>query len=144
MPIRLRVVPDTNVFIAAALNKSYCYDWLFGASEPTARYELYTSENILAELSEKLMHKFQFDRATAVQFLSDLDRVLVKVRPSVEVNAVRDPKDNMVLECAVEAEANLVITFDKDLLALKQYETIQIAHPRMVQYWFPKQPRASS
>jgi predicted nucleic acid-binding protein len=42
----------------------------------------------------------------------------------------------MILECAVEANAHLIITFDKDLLSLKTYENIQIAHPRMVQYWF--------
>jgi putative PIN family toxin of toxin-antitoxin system len=138
MPIRTKVVPDTNVFIAAALNKSYCHDWLFGASEPLATYELYTSEDILRELNEKLSGKFGFTRAEITKFLTDLDRVLIKVRPSIELNAVRDPKDNMILECAVEAHAQLVITFDKDLLSLKSYEDIQIAHPRMVQYWFSK------
>lgn len=138
MPPKSRVVPDTNVFIAAALNKSYSYDWLFGAGEPQATYELYTSENILTETSEKLASKFQFDRASLANFLTDLDRVLVKVRPRLKISAVRDPKDNMILECAVETQAELIITFDKDLLTLKAYEGIRIAHPSMVKYWFPK------
>lgn len=138
MPPKTKVVPDSNVYIAAALNKSYSYDWLFGASEPQATYELYTSEAILSEVSEKLAEKFQFERATIAGFLTDLDRVVLKVRPTVEIKAVRDPKDNMILECAVEAGATLVITFDKDLLSLKKYHEIQIAHPGMVKYWFPK------
>lgn len=138
MPIKTKVVPDSNIFIAAALNKSYCYDWLFGASEPLATYELYTSEDILREVGKKLSGKFSFTRAEITSFFTNLDQVLVKVRPSIELDVVRDPKDNMILECAVEANAQLVITFDKDLLALKIYEDIQIAHPRMVQYWFPK------
>lgn len=138
MPPKTKVVPDSNVYIAAALNKSYSYDWLFGASEPQATYELYTSEAILSEVSEKLAEKFQFERATIAGFLTDLDRVVLKVRPTVEIKAVRDPKDNMILECAVEAGATLVITFDKDLLSLKKYHEVQIAHPGMVKYWFPK------
>lgn len=137
MQIKVKVTPDTNVFIAAALNKSYCYDWLFGASEPSATYELYTSEDILREVSEKLSGKFNFTRVEVTKFLTGLDRLLTKVRPSLELTVVRDPKDNMILECAVEANAQLVITFDKDLLSLKNYENIQIAHPRMVQYWYP-------
>ena len=135
--MKIKVIPDTNVFIAAALNKSYCYDWLFGASEPLATYELYTSEDILREVMDKLSNKFGFSRAEVTKFLSDLDRILTKVRPSIQVSAVRDPKDNMILEAAIEANAQLIVTFDKDLLSLKNYEIVQIAHPRMMQYWFP-------
>jgi putative PIN family toxin of toxin-antitoxin system len=138
MPPNTKVVPDSNVFIAAALNKSYSYDWLFGAGEPQATYQLYTSEDILREISEKLTQKFRFDRSAVVGFLTDLDRILHKVRPSVKIEAVRDPKDNMILECAIEARAELIITFDKDLLSLKRYNGVQIGHPSMVKYWFPK------
>jgi uncharacterized protein len=137
-PPKVKVVPDTNVLIAAALNKSYCYDWLFGASGSLATYELYTSENILAELCRKLTTRFDFQRADAVRYLNALEQVLIRVRPTVEISAVRDPEDNMILECALEAHAELVVTFDKDLLSLKLYDNIQIAHPSMTKYWFPK------
>lgn len=136
MPPQTRVVPDSNVYIAAALSRSYCYDWLFGASEPLATYRLYTSEAILTEVSRKLATKFLFDRSQIAKYLTDLDRVVAKVRPSREINVVRDPKDNMILECALEAQAELIITFDKDLLTLKRFEATQIAHPSMVKYWF--------
>jgi uncharacterized protein len=138
MPPKTKVVPDSNVYIAAALNKSYSYDWIFGAGEPHATYDLYTSEAILTEVGEKLAAKFHFERASVAGFLTDLDRVIIKVRPSIEVNAVRDPKDNMILECAIEAKAELIITFDKDLLTLKNYKGVRIAHPSMVKYWFPR------
>lgn len=139
MPQKTKVVPDSNVFIAAALSRSYCYDWLFGASEPQATYELYTSEAILSEVSGKLTTKFHFDRTGATRYLAALDRIVAKVRPGMEVNVARDPKDNMILECALEAHAELIITFDKDLLTLKQHENIRIAHPSMVKYWFPRE-----
>ena len=133
-PIKIRVVPDSNIYIATALNKGYCYDWLFGASKPEANYELFVSEAILSEVSRKLENRFKFTRSETAWYLTELDQVLTKVRPSTQLNVVRDSSDNMILECALEAKAELVITFDKDLHVLKQYNNIQIAHPRMLQY----------
>ena len=42
----------------------------------------------------------------------------------------RDPQDDMVLECAVNAGADVIVTGDKDLLALGEYEGIRILSPR--------------
>jgi hypothetical protein len=38
--------------------------------------------------------------------------------------------NHLVLECAVVANANLIISGDKDLLALGEYEGIRILTPR--------------
>ena len=51
---------------------------------------------------------------------------------------VRDPDDNKVLECAFEARADLIITADKDLLALKEFNSIKIIHPSSLKYIFPQ------
>ena len=42
----------------------------------------------------------------------------------------RDTKDDMVLECAVRAGAEVLISGDKDLLCLDGYENIRILTPR--------------
>lgn len=47
----------------------------------------------------------------------------------------RDPKDDAIIECAVNAKAELIISGDKDLLILKQYNTVRIITPR--QYLAP-------
>ncbi len=39
---------------------------------------------------------------------------------------LRDPNDLAVLACAVSAEADVIITGDKDLLALNPFEDIPI------------------
>ncbi|NCO66731.1 MAG: putative toxin-antitoxin system toxin component, PIN family [Solirubrobacter sp.] len=39
---------------------------------------------------------------------------------------VADEPDNRVLECAVAAKANIIVTGDKHLLDLKAYESIRI------------------
>ena len=47
----------------------------------------------------------------------------------------RDPKDDVIIECAVNAKAELIISGDKDLLILKQYSSVRIITPR--QYLAP-------
>lgn len=48
----------------------------------------------------------------------------------VTESQLRDPSDLHILECAVAARANLIVTLDKDLLTLKESHGIGIIHPR--------------
>jgi PIN domain len=50
-------------------------------------------------------------------------------------SACRDPNDDMVLACAVAAEAQCLVTRDKDLLVLQQYESITIVTPEAFLEW---------
>jgi predicted nucleic acid-binding protein len=45
-----------------------------------------------------------------------------------------DPDDNTILECAVEVQADIIVSADKDLLKLKRYENTQIQHPTNLKY----------
>lgn len=42
----------------------------------------------------------------------------------------RDPKDDMLLECAALANADLLVTGDNDLLTLESYGRTRIVTPR--------------
>ena len=46
--------------------------------------------------------------------------------PNIVITDCRDPKDNFLLELAVSAEADYIITGDKDLLVLNPYKNINI------------------
>jgi len=49
------------------------------------------------------------------------------VNPSETIDIVlEDPDDNRILECAVEAEANYIITGDFHLLKLSRYRNIEV------------------
>jgi len=54
---------------------------------------------------------------------------LVRIRGVVH-GICRDPNDNMILESAVMGKAEVIVTGDKDLLALGEYEGIRILTPR--------------
>lgn len=50
------------------------------------------------------------------------------IQPTTSLQVVRDPKDNPIIECAVDGKADMLVSIDKDLLALKVYDNIPILH----------------
>ena len=54
----------------------------------------------------------------AVRFLSSVASV---IRPGRKLSVVRDEPDNRILECAVTARADLVVTGDRHLLVMTEY-----------------------
>jgi len=63
-----------------------------------------------------------------IQFiLTELISIADFVNPSETLKVVlEDPEDNRILECAVEAKANYVISGDLHLLKLRRYLYIEI------------------
>lgn len=133
---KLKCVPDTSFYLAAFLKDGYARRYLVGTGSKFLRYQLYISPAIMQEVQEKLEDKFGLERALVAESMELLSKVTATVYPRQTVNIVRDPSDNMVIECALEAKAQVIISLDKDLLIIKSYKTIQIVHPRMLQYWF--------
>jgi putative PIN family toxin of toxin-antitoxin system len=48
------------------------------------------------------------------------------VNPAARIDALRDQPDNRILECAVESNANLIVSGDFHLVDLKNYEGVGI------------------
>ncbi|HEY0794550.1 MAG TPA: putative toxin-antitoxin system toxin component, PIN family [Acidisarcina sp.] len=46
-----------------------------------------------------------------------------------KLKACRDPDDDMFLECAMRAKADILVAGDKDLLVLGRFEGIRIVTP---------------
>ena len=46
--------------------------------------------------------------------------------------------DFKILECAVAAEADLIVTMDQVLLRLKRFRNIGIVHPKTFSFMFPQ------
>lgn len=132
---KIKIVPDTGFYIAALLKKGYARSYLVGNGTKFLSYELFSSEAILLELQEKLEeNKFGYSREQVVNLISDIRSVIKIVHPRKKVTVVRDPDDNKIIECALEARAEIVLSFDKDLLDLKEYLGIKIIHPSRLQY----------
>jgi putative PIN family toxin of toxin-antitoxin system len=107
------------------------------ATPPGNKFRLYSSPAILAEVQEKLEGKLQFERQLVVEYINRLKHVVAVVNPTQKLNVIgRDPDDNIILECAAEVQADIIVSADKDLSQLKRYENTQIQHPTNLKYIF--------
>lgn len=125
----IKVVFDSNVYLAALKPDSYAHIQL-KRSQPNGPYQLFLSPEILLEIRDKLEVKFGFSVVESAKFI-DMVMLYVKlVQPTQRIAKV--------LECAMAAKAELIITADRGLLKLKEYNGTKIAHPSMLKYWFPQ------
>lgn len=132
----MKIVFDSNVYLGATKLNSYSYRLVLG-SKPGGRYQVYVSPEILIEVKEKLLLKFGYTTEQAARFLNLIQSYAIIVNPSRKVtNILSDKDDHIVLECALEAQAHVIISADRGLLRLKEFENIKIAHPSMLKYWF--------
>lgn len=125
----MRVVLDTNVLISALM---------FGGNprailEKAIRGELRLClcEKIFSELTNVLQRpKFGIPLGVVNQILSELAAIGELVVPSKKILEIDvDPADNRVLECALEARADYIISGDNHLLELGEYSSISIVSP---------------
>ncbi|MCC7341055.1 MAG: putative toxin-antitoxin system toxin component, PIN family [Bryobacterales bacterium] len=88
-------------------------------------------EQIIHEIRKALLEKMNWSVAAVESSISSYEPacLLVSVSDSVK-NICRDPKDDMVLECALLASASLIVSGDKDLLTLHEFRGIRIVTPR--------------
>ena len=85
------------------------------------------SRPILDETRRILREKFAWSPGGVANVLGVLRLCTKLVTPSREVNAVAfDPADNRVVECAIASGSVAIVTGDKDLLRLANFEGIRI------------------
>ncbi len=134
---KLRLVFDTNIYIAASSPTSFISRFVFGTKQGVNPYALFVSPAILMEIQAKLETKIGFPRAKAATYIAAVAEEATLVHPIATIRAiVSDPDDNIILECAVQARAHLIISADKHLLGLKTYEDIGIVHPSELKRMF--------
>lgn len=120
-----RVVADTNIFISALL-----FGGLPGAFLDLALLRVFLlviSPALLDELDEKLRLKFKLTDEDAAVVRSKLLSVAEQVVPDFTLDLIAsDPDDNRVLECALKARANYMVSGDRHLRELKTYAGIPV------------------
>jgi len=133
----MRIVLDTNIFIASALKGGFSEDIIKMASSKVVI--IVYSEAILEELYEKLVRKFKWAIIDAKFFVDTIREIVEIVEIKQKVNVItRDPEDNKVLECAKSGSADLIVSSDQDLITLKNFENIAVVHPHTLPWIFPE------
>jgi uncharacterized protein len=117
----LKVVFDTNIFISA---------FVIPGGKAEAAYShalrkdftLYSSVAILTETAQKLGEKFGWQQDKITSLLKAISKVAIVIKTEPHLHHLADEPDNRVLECAEAVGADFIVTGDKHLLFLKQFQ----------------------
>ena len=125
-----RIVFDTNVIISALILPKSMTRRAFETAKNNCT--ILMSAELLTEISDVIGRK-RFDRYVP---LSKRENFLAKLASEVEMIEIktaiaicRDPKDDKVLELAVNGQADCLVSGDQDLLVLHPFQNISIINP---------------
>ncbi len=125
-----KLVLDTNTIISAFFWEGNEAE-LFRKIE-NDKAELYITGEILKEIEDvikrpkfsEVMRKANLTPGQIIQKIISLSHLVIA--PQLNIKVCRDEKDNKIIECAQSAKADYIVSGDKDLLVLKEYNGIPI------------------
>jgi uncharacterized protein len=124
-----RVVLDTNIFVSMALGG---YVGKINDEWRAGKFILVVSEDIVSEYLEVLQRpKLHLKSRTIAAIVNRVYRKAEFVTPEEKIFVVlADTSDNKFLEAAISGKTDYIVSGDKHLLELKEYESILIITAR--------------
>lgn len=126
---KAKVVIDTNIIISA-------FGW---DANPEGILKLAVSNKIINftcfEMLDELRRVVSYPKINFSEELqAEIIETVFSISSLIEINEplnviIDDPDDNKILECAVSADVDFIISGDKHLLGLKKYLNIEILTP---------------
>lgn len=125
-----KVVFDTNIYLSAINFGGLPQRLIKKALEK--KFALFASPEIITEVLGVLSKKFNYPALKLKQVEMLIKDLTVVVYPQEVIKVIKNwPADNRILECAVEAQADYLVSGDKKhLLALKEFGGIKIISAR--------------
>ena len=122
----MKVVLDTNVILSALLFGGKPRRVLEAAT--AGRVTMFISESLLLELEGVLRReKFGLEARVVGAIVAELTAAAEVVEPTVHVSIITDdPSDNDVLDCALAAKVDYIVSGDRHLLVLGRCGDTQI------------------
>lgn len=131
-----RVVVDTNVLVSGLFGIKDSPSSQILSAVQAQKIILVTSPLILEEVAEVINRQrvVKLIRMTVEQRTDFMDKLIDRSEVTAGKQLLqltsRDIQDDKFLACALEAKADYVVTGDKDLLVLKEFEGVKIVTPR--------------
>ncbi|WP_421828177.1 putative toxin-antitoxin system toxin component, PIN family [Larkinella sp.] len=121
-----RVIIDTNLWISFLLTKNFTkLDKVFADQTLTLLFSQELLDEFI-EVARRPKFKRYFSLADLQALVEQISLRAEFVTVTSEITICRDPKDNFLLALATDAKATHLITGDKDLLDLQQFENTTI------------------
>jgi putative PIN family toxin of toxin-antitoxin system len=127
----VRLVLDVNVLVSAVISVGGNPGKTLDLWEQE-QFDLIVSPPILEELEHvihypRIQQKYRLPEEYVEKFLGLIGNQAIVTNPSKKLNVIeKDPSDNRYLDCAKEGNASYIVTGDKHLLDLKEYDGIVI------------------
>lgn len=121
----MKIVVDTNVIISG----------IFFGGAPEQILKAIVSSKVIACATKEIVDEYlEIVDEMILRKQGDLDRNLLMpllnslemIEPVTHIELSRDPDDDKFIECAKDADALYIVSGDKDLLDIKQYDDIRI------------------
>ena len=129
----MRVLFDTNVFASAFTSAGLCNQ---AYERALIRADLVTSPRLLDELQRTLVKRMKLDAGLAGEIIAELTCEVKLIEPTALRQPVcRDKDDDWVLATALAGGAEILVSGDKDLLVLKEFQGIKVFSPRQFVEW---------
>lgn len=122
----MRVVLDTNVLISA-FKDEYSYEKKVIDEVVSGHLEAFANKQTVRE--NRLLLKEVVGNDDYKRELENYFARVTDVPNPRAIRVVQDPEDNKILESAVEAKADYLITNDRDLLSLGSYGVTKVVTP---------------
>jgi len=122
----IKIVIDTNIWIRFLIGRAL--DHLVKDIK-SKNIEIYFSNDLHNELFEVMLRpkfKNNIPDSKRTEILEITTEKVKTITPSCTISDCRDEKDNFLLELAVSAKADYIITGDLDLLVLNPFRSIKI------------------
>ena len=127
----MKVVADTMVWLSyCTLRDGYRHRLIEYARRKRVRF--FVSEYILTELIETLVEDLGRSRRYALLARQTVLRIarLVDRPHSIRRRVPGDPDDDPVVQTALSAKADYLVTADREILAVKKVQDVEIITPR--------------
>ena len=136
-----RAVFDTTVLISAFIRPGGLADELLTLAAE-GRFELVLSSPIIIETWRKLVSsdhiraRYPFSDERVHIFCLSLSQISADVLRSTKPlsGVVRDPNDDMIIACAIDSQADTIVSRDKDLLSLGAFRGVPIVSPEIFRH----------
>lgn len=128
----LKITVDTNTLISATISKGNEFKLL--RLVKLGKVKLILSPQIIKEFVEVISRiKFGYSVKQIESVFKQILNMAQIIMPIIKLDIIKeDPDDNEVLECAVQARVDYIVSGDKHLLKLKEYKGIKIVKTKEI------------
>ncbi|MGL4654728.1 MAG: putative toxin-antitoxin system toxin component, PIN family [Sarcina sp.] len=138
----MRVVLDTNVFIEAFFSSDENCSLILRA-EHDGEINLIMSSKMHEELLRiinKLIHELEFTSSETFEVFKLLSRALLRtenITPKKRFTKCEDKDDNIFFDCAIEGNANFIVSRDKHLHDVQKKHTLKNSKNEAIKVLYP-------